>query len=147
MAAATFSRASSAVISSAVPRAMLSAPSLHATRTKKVLVPFFGTLRPKAGRSLSMTVRSVWPNFWSRKVRRTVRSLMVAWMRTGMSPLSVPLGRRPFQGNGTAVLDRQRGPRGGSRPKADSGLRNCYVMEFVRRTEAGRVSLNAPSVR
>ena len=27
--------------------------------------------------------------FFSRKVRRTVRSLMVAWMRMGMSPLSV----------------------------------------------------------
>ena len=57
MAAATFSRASSAVISSAVPRAMLSAPSLRATRTKKVLVSFFETLRPKAG-------RPVRPSFW-----------------------------------------------------------------------------------
>ena len=64
MAAATFSRASSAVISSAVPRAMLSAPSLRATRTKKVLVSFFETLRPKAGRSSSMTVRPVRPSFW-----------------------------------------------------------------------------------
>ena len=118
MTAATFSRASSTVISSAVPRAMLSAPSLRATRTKKVLVPFFGTLRPKAGRSLSMTVRPVRPNFWSRKVRRTVRSLMVAWMRTGMSPLSVPSGaarskgteRRYWTDNAARAGDRDQRP-------------------------------------
>ena len=30
--------------------------------------------------------------FFSRKVRRTVRSLMVAWMRMAVSPLSVPSG-------------------------------------------------------
>ena len=38
-------------------------------------------LKPKAGRSLSRTVRTRLPGLRSLKVRRSVRSLMAAWMR------------------------------------------------------------------
>ncbi len=72
-------------MSSVVPRIALGAPNWREVQTKKVFVP--ATVKPKAGRSL--TVRP-YPGFFSLKVRRTVRSLMGAWMR--VSPLSVPSG-------------------------------------------------------
>ncbi len=90
MAAMAFSLASAAVMSSVVPRIALGAPNWREVRTKKVFVPFPATVKPKAGRSL--TVRPYRPGFFSLKVRRTVRSLTGAWMRMGVSPLSVPSG-------------------------------------------------------
>ena len=116
--------ACSTVISSVVPRTTVCLPSWFATRTMYFLCPFCETFRAKAGRSRSMTVRPVRPILRSRKVRRTVRSLRVAWMRMVCSVVCY-LDRRSFEGNKAAAVNRQRAPRGETRPKAVSGLAAC----------------------
>ena len=59
-------------------------------RTKKVLVRSAATLKPKPRRSLSKTVRRRLRDCCSLKVRRSVRSLMVRWMRMCDLPCLFP---------------------------------------------------------
>lgn len=88
----SLSRPSAENISSGVPSIALGVLAERSAWTKKVLVSFLATARPNCGKSRSITVMLFRLGYCSRKVRRTVRSLMVAWMRMDVSPLSVPSG-------------------------------------------------------
>ena len=93
-----------------------------------------------------MTVRPERPKRCSRKVRRSNRSLMVACMRTGMPPLSVPSGTVRSQGTKTApgtVNAARAGP-----AAAGQGRPNLPTRQGKRQEKASRrVSLEAPAAR
>ena len=99
--------------------------------------------------ALSKTVRPRLPFTCSLKVRRSVRSLMVAWMGMGVLPMCSleRLSTARSEGTGAAIPGRERGPRGGSRRRPEGRLSGCYRTEYRHGERAGRSSLNASAIR
>ena len=99
--------------------------------------------------ALSKTVRPRLPFTCYLKVRRSVRSLMVAWMGMGVLPMCSleRLSAARSEGTGAAIPGRERGPRGGSRRRPEGRLSGCYRTEYRHGERAGRGSLNASSMR